>query len=84
MARLKIIAARFTLMIWGILFTMNTILAQSPTDIDTRRKDPRPFTAIDYLIYIGFPILMVILVIWYRNYRKKQEENKDLTEHNQE
>ena len=84
MARLKIIAARFVLMIWGIFFSMSTILAQSPTNIDTRRKDPEPFTAIDYLIYIGFPVLMVILVIWYRNYRKKQEENKDLTENNQE
>lgn len=77
MDQMKKFAAYLILMLSGIYFNAYELIAQSPTNIDTRKKDPEPFTLIDYLVYIGFPILMVILVIWYRYYRKKIAEKEN-------
>ena len=48
---------RLLSMVLGIYFSLMELMAQSPTHIDTRRKEPQPFTLDDILLYIIFPVL---------------------------
>ena len=65
---------RFAFVFLGILFVLVEILAQSPTHIDTRRKDPKPVTLDDILLYIVFPVLLFIAAYLGRRYQKKKKE----------
>jgi hypothetical protein len=57
------------------IFAVSDLIAQSPTHIDTRSKDPKPFSLDDVLIYIVFPILLFIGVWRARaNTKRKREE----------
>ena len=77
---MKTIIHRFILGIFGLIYGLNDLLAQSPTHIDTRRKDPNPFTLDDILLYIVFPVLLFIAAYFGRRYQKRLREQKDATE----
>lgn len=63
----------------SLYFSLMELMAQSPTHIDTRRKDPKPFTLDDILLYIVFPLLLFIAAIAGRRYQKKlKDKNKAL------
>ena len=64
----------------GIFITLSEIIAQSPTHIDTRRKDPNPFTLDDIILYILFPVLLFIAAYFGRRYQKKLQEKKNAPE----
>jgi hypothetical protein len=63
--------------IMGLFIFLVEIIAQSPTHIDTRRKEPNPFTLDDILLYIVFPALLFLAVLWARRYQKKKKEESD-------
>jgi hypothetical protein len=44
----KIRGVAFTL--FGLLYSLVELMAQSPTNIDTRSRDPKPFTLDDILL----------------------------------
>lgn len=71
---------RSVLVLTGFLYSLSELLAQSPTHIDTRRKDPKPFTLDDILLYIVFPLLLFIAAYLGRRYQKKLKEKKNSTE----
>ena len=54
-----------------LIYSLSELVAQSPTHIDTRRKDPKPFTLDDILLYIVFPALLFIAAYFGRRYQKK-------------
>jgi hypothetical protein len=62
------------------MYSLSGLLAQSPTHIDTRRKDPKPFTLDDILLYIVFPVLLFIAAYFGRRYQKKLKEKKESVE----
>lgn len=74
---MKNIIRRFAFVFLGIFFVLVEILAQSPTHIDTRRKDPKPFTLDDILLYIVFPILLFIAAYFGRRYQKKLKKKRN-------
>ena len=74
---MKKIFRRFAFIFLGKFFFLVVILAQSPTHIDTRRKDPKPFTLDDILLYLVFPALLFIGAYLGRRYLKKLKEKKD-------
>lgn len=61
----------------GLFFSLIELMAQSPTHIDTRRKDPKPLTLDDILLYIVFPLLLFAGVILARRYQKKLQDKKN-------
>lgn len=71
---------RFAGVLLGLYYSLMILVAQSPTGIDTRRKDPKPFTLDDILLYIVFPVLLFIAVYISRRHQKKQAETKQTTE----
>lgn len=68
---------RFYLVLMALIYGAIALLAQSPTHIDTRRKDPKPFTLDDILLYIVFPVLLFIAAYIGRRYQKKMKEKKE-------
>lgn len=68
---------RFYLGLWALIYNTSILMAQSPTHIDTRRKDPKPFTLDDILLYIVFPVLLFIAAYVGRRYQKKLKEKKE-------
>jgi hypothetical protein len=74
---MKHIIQRILLVLISLTYYMGELLAQSPTHIDTRRKDPKPFTLDDILLYIVFPVLLFIAAYFGRRYQKKLKEKKD-------
>jgi hypothetical protein len=66
------------LVLFSFAYGLNELLAQSPTHIDTRRKDPKPFTLDDILLYIVFPALLFIAAYFGRRYQKKLKEKQQL------
>ena len=77
---MKNIFHRIVLALTGLIFSLSGLLAQSPTHIDTRRKDPKPFTLDDILLYIVFPVLIFIGAYLGRRYQKKLQEQKNAKE----
>ena len=77
---MKNIIHRFYLVLMGLIYGASALLAQSPTHIDTRRKDPKPFTLDDILLYIVFPVLLFIAAYFGRRYQKKMKEKKESLE----
>ena len=77
---MKNILHRFYLVLMGLIYGAGVLLAQSPTHIDTRRKDPKPFTLDDILLYIVFPVLLFIGAYLGRRYQKKMKEKKESLE----
>jgi hypothetical protein len=77
---MKNILHRFVLVLFGIMYSLSELLAQSPTHIDTRRKDPNPFTLDDILLYIVFPVLLFIAAYFGRRYQKKLQQQKNAAE----
>jgi hypothetical protein len=77
---MKNIIYRSVLALIGVVYSMSALLAQSPTHIDTRRKDPKPFTLDDILLYIVFPVLLFIAAYFGRRYQKKLKEKKESVE----
>jgi hypothetical protein len=71
---------RSVLVLTGFIYSLGGLLAQSPTHIDTRRKDPKPFTLDDILLYIVFPVLLFVAAYVGRRYQKKLKEKKDAFE----
>ena len=61
---------------WSILTGIAQLQAQSPTHIDTRKKEPQRFTLDDILLYIVFPLILAAIAIWANRYRKKQKEKE--------
>ena len=74
----KIKSIAFTFL--GLLFSLMELMAQSPTHIDTRKKDPKPFTLDDILLYIVFPVLLLIAAILGRRYQEKLKRKKEIKE----
>jgi len=77
---MKNIIQRSVLVLMGFIYSLGEVLAQSPTHIDTRRKDPKPFTLDDILLYIVFPVLLFIAAYFGRRYQKKLQERKKTAE----
>lgn len=77
---MKDIFQRFILVLFGLIYNLSELLAQSPTHIDTRRKEPMPFTLDDILLYIVFPVLLFIAAIAGRRYQKKLKDKKKTKE----
>jgi hypothetical protein len=77
---MKNIFQKFVLVILVAMYSLSELLAQSPTHIDTRRKDPKPFTLDDILLYIVFPVLLFIAAYYGRRYQKKLKDKKNTTE----
>ena len=77
---MKNIIPRIYLIIMALMYGISKVLAQSPTHIDTRRKDPKPFTLDDILLYIVFPVLLFIAAYFGRRYQKKIKEKKESLE----
>jgi len=75
----KIIRSSMLVLI-GLTYSLSEILAQSPTHIDTRRKDPKPFTLDDILLYIVFPLLLFAAAYFGRRYQKKLQDKKNAPE----
>jgi hypothetical protein len=67
-------------MILTIYSGMITLMAQAPTGIDTRAKNPRPFTLDDVLLYIVFPVILFVTVILVHRHQKKQAKKKNQTQ----
>jgi hypothetical protein len=59
------------------IFAVSDLIAQSPTHIDTRSRDPKPFSLDDVLLYIVFPILLFIAAWWTRAYTKRKRKEAD-------
>lgn len=70
----------YGLALLGIFITLAEMLAQSPTHIDTRRKEPNPFTLDDIILYIFFPLLLFIAAYFGRRYQKKLQEKRNAPE----
>ena len=66
------------LTLFGLLYSLVELMAQSPTNIDTRSRDPKPFTLDDILLYIVFPTLLFIVAIYGRISHKKRKEKETL------
>jgi len=77
---MKNIIQRTVPVLIGLIYSLSEILAQSPTHIDTRRKDPKPFTLDDILLYIVFPVLLFAGAYLGRRYQKKLKEKKNSPE----
>lgn len=77
---MRIIIRKYVLILIGYMYSLSELLAQSPTHIDTRRKDPKPFTLDDILLYIVFPFLLFIAAYYGRRYQKKLQEKKNTPE----
>jgi hypothetical protein len=73
---IRTIARLYHLVLLAI-FAVSGLIAQSPTHIDTRSKDPKPFSLDDVLLYIVFPILLFIYVWWARAFTKRKREKAD-------
>jgi len=67
---------RIIMIFSGIRFGMGTLMAQSPTSIDTRHRDPKPFSLDDILLYIVAPLAMLILMLWYRYSQNKKKHDR--------
>jgi|GEM_PF-2079573 len=67
-----------SLTLFGLLCSLMELVAQSPTNIDTRSRDPKPFTLDDILLYIVFPSLLLIVAIYSRRLQKKRKEKETL------
>jgi hypothetical protein len=67
-------------MILTIYSGMITLMAQAPTGIDTRAKDPRPFTLDDVLLYIVFPAVLFVTAFLVHRRQKKQAKKKNQTQ----
>lgn len=65
-----------TWLLFSLFFSLAELVAQSPTHIDTRKKDPKPFTLDDILVYIVFPVLLFLGIILAQRYQKKLREKK--------
>ena len=52
------------------------LVAQAPTGIDTRAKDPNPFTLDDILLYIVFPVILFATAYLVHRRQKKQAKQK--------
>lgn len=77
---MKHIIYKFILGLIGLFYTLSALLAQSPTHIDTRRKDPKPFTLDDILLYIVFPVLLFIAAYFGHRYQKKLKDRQKTAE----
>lgn len=77
---MKNIFRKYVLFILVTMYSLSALVAQSPTHIDTRRKDPKPFTLDDILLYIVFPALLFIAAYFGRRYQKKLRDQKNTTE----
>lgn len=64
----------------GLLYSLMELMAQSPTNIDTRSKEPKPFTLDDILLYIIFPVLLFAAAIYVRRHQKKLRKKKNTTD----
>ena len=71
---------RSVLVLSGFIYSLVDLLAQSPTHIDTRRKDPKPFTLDDILLYIVFPVLLFIAAYFGHRYQKKLRDQQKTAE----
>ena len=75
---MKNIFLRYLFVLFGFIYSLSQLLAQSPTHIDTRRKDPKPFTLDDILLYIVFPLFLFIGALLARRYQKRLKEKTDI------
>jgi len=74
---MKTYISKIIALLSGLYLSLLELTAQSPTHIDTRSKDPKPFTLDDVLLYIIFPVLLFLAALWARRYQKKKREEKD-------
>ena len=52
-----------------------SVSAQTPTHYPTG-DDPVDITLVNILVYFVTPFLLVIIYLWWRNYRRKMEEKE--------
>jgi hypothetical protein len=71
---------RFIFTLLGLSYGLMELMAQSPTNIDTRSKEPKPFTLDDILLYIVFPVLLFAAAIYVRRYQKKLKEKNNISD----
>jgi len=64
----------------GFYYSIVVLMAQAPTGIDTRAKDPNPFTLDDILLYIVFPVILFLTVYLVQRRQKKQAKKKGAAE----
>jgi hypothetical protein len=67
---------RFAGVLAGTYLRMVFLVAQAPTGIDTRAKDPNPFTLDDILLYIVFPVILFATAYLVHRRQKKQAKQK--------
>lgn len=79
-ATLKKHITGLALLCLGLLLSLWELSAQSPTHIDTRRKDPKPFTLDDILLYIVFPVILFLAAYLLRRYQNRQTEKTNTPE----
>jgi uncharacterized membrane protein YozB (DUF420 family) len=59
-----------------LLLLLNIVVGQSPTHYPSPDADPINITFVNVLIYVLFPIAIVIGVIWVRRAKKKRNDKK--------
>jgi len=60
----------------AFLFTAEEILAQTPTHYPTG-KSPMQFNLVNILLFIVFPVLLVVAWIWIRRSARKGDQERD-------
>ena len=71
---------RFAGVLAGTYLSIGYLVAQAPTGIDTRAKDPNPFTLDDILLYILFPVILFVTAYLVHRRQKKQAKKKGTAE----
>lgn len=71
---------RFAVVLLGTIYSGMFLMAQAPTGIDTRTKDPNPFTLDDILLYIVFPVILFLTAYLVHRHQKKQAKKKNPAE----
>lgn len=61
-----------------VMLAWGQLMSQSPTHIDTRRKEPNPLTLDDILLYIVAPLLLIGVSLWYRYHTNRKRMEKEL------
>jgi len=77
---MKAMTRGLALTLFGLFYSLAELMSQSPTGIDTRSREPKPFTLDDILLYIVFPVLLIIVAIYGRRHQKKLREKENGSE----
>jgi hypothetical protein len=68
---------RAILIFFWIGMGLADLTGQSPTGIDTRQREPKPFSLEDVLLYIVAPVVILGLSLWYRYTQNKKRLERE-------